>query len=72
MMRKKDENSMKRIMTAEVKETPQSRMTEDPMGRHDTSRHKVSLIKDTCRTYCSNSLAIKFITANTNLADERH
>jgi len=44
-MRREDENSMKRIMRAEVNGPRQSRTTEEAMGRQDTARHKVSPIK---------------------------
>jgi len=44
VMRREDENSMKRIMMAEV-----NRCCRRSYGRHDTARHEVSLIKE--RTY---------------------
>src|SRR6218665_1230825 len=52
VMRRGDENSMKRIMMSEVNGrllTLQSRMAEEALGRHDTTKHEVSLIKE--RTY---------------------
>src|SRR6218665_504485 len=52
VMRRGDENSMKRIMMSEVNVrllTLQSRMAEEALGRHDTTKHEVSLIKErTC------------------------
>ena len=44
VMRREDENSMKRIMMAEV-----NRCCRRSYGRHHTARHEVSLIKE--RTY---------------------
>jgi len=49
-MRREDENSMKRIMMrGRDQRTLQSRTTEEAMGRRDTERHEVSVIKE--RTY---------------------
>src|SRR6218665_2442224 len=50
VMRREDENSMKRIITAEVNGRRSDGETEEAMGRHHTARHEVSPIKE--RAYC--------------------